>query len=146
MILPWYRSRLFWLGIPGLLFLIWAWLGYISTDFLLSFHHGKGHLWGLVWGSGYFGVHLSTPHFQGRGHGYSIQLEKDLWERGTVVFAEPWTYYSGLKERSSEPDWFRLEVACWVVVLAYLALWFLVLILWQRRKARLMKGLPDSVP
>lgn len=25
MIRPWYRSVLFWLGIPGLLFLLWAW-------------------------------------------------------------------------------------------------------------------------
>jgi hypothetical protein len=25
MIRTWYRSRLFWLGIPGLLFLIWGW-------------------------------------------------------------------------------------------------------------------------
>ena len=25
MIRPWYRSRLFWLGVPGLVFLIWLW-------------------------------------------------------------------------------------------------------------------------
>lgn len=25
MIRPWYRSRLFWVGIPGLLFLLWGW-------------------------------------------------------------------------------------------------------------------------
>ncbi|WP_341407860.1 hypothetical protein [Luteolibacter soli] len=26
MIRPWYRSRLFWLGLPGLLFLVWGWI------------------------------------------------------------------------------------------------------------------------
>ena len=146
MIRPWHRSRLFWLGIPVLVFLLWGWLGFTGTDFLLSFHHGKGDLWGLVWGSGHYGVHLSTPRFQGRGYGYSIDFEKDLWERGTVVFAEQWTYYSGLKEQSSVPDWHRLEVACWVVVLAYVALWFTLLILWQRRKARLMNPKVDTLP
>jgi hypothetical protein len=25
MIRPWYRSRLFWLGLPGLVFLMWLW-------------------------------------------------------------------------------------------------------------------------
>ena len=25
MIRPWYRSRLFWLGLPGLVFLLWLW-------------------------------------------------------------------------------------------------------------------------
>ena len=28
MIRPWYRSRLFWLGIPGLVFLLWSWFAY----------------------------------------------------------------------------------------------------------------------
>jgi hypothetical protein len=27
MIGPWYRSLLFYLGIPGFLFLLWGWLG-----------------------------------------------------------------------------------------------------------------------
>jgi hypothetical protein len=28
---PWYRSRLFWLGLPGLLFLLWAW---VNSNFI----------------------------------------------------------------------------------------------------------------
>ena len=31
MIRPWYRSRLFWLGLPGLLFLLWAWLAFTDS-------------------------------------------------------------------------------------------------------------------
>jgi hypothetical protein len=39
MIRPWYRSRLFWLGLPGLLFMLWLWLWLAKADQIFDFGH-----------------------------------------------------------------------------------------------------------
>ncbi len=47
---PFYRSRLFWLGLPGLVFLLWGWE--ISIEYYSHIHFGGSHHWviGQSWG------------------------------------------------------------------------------------------------
>jgi hypothetical protein len=56
---PWYCSRLFWLGLPGLVFLLWIWLAKVRT------HLGAGY-------SGIISNGVTSTHFIGSSGGEII--------------------------------------------------------------------------
>jgi hypothetical protein len=135
MIHPWYRSRLFWLGLPGLLFLLWTWLGcsiagwvgWMTDDYFPIVGHYDGSIsveWMEDLGMGFeFGD-------KGLRWDYVPNGERGLWSPAAQF------------QRKEEPGTqrrTRLMIADWTMVLAYLSAWWLIYRWWQRRKARLLK-------
>ena len=139
---PWYRSRLFWLGLPGLVFLLWAWLANVREDFHLNYLalSGPGEIKGWDVGSSLGSIYhsrlKSAYGFGSRSkskpglHFFHEALEPD---EPTIYFSRrPFgTVHNG--------DYREVWVAWWAIVLGYGITWSGALIGWQRRKARKSK-------
>jgi hypothetical protein len=158
MIRPWYRSRLFWLGLPGLLFLLWAWVNsnFVRRTLFLpasTLNSTQGKL--LWWRSASDGTH-------------DVLLDLRTSEV-TVATIEPGDLFFGrcvfptLGDVDSEPvepvdrSWFpaprwqfvdltaatcyRLAVLpYWLLTAGYAALLTFGIHRWQRRKLRLLEA------
>lgn len=144
-----FRSRLFWLGLPGLIFIAWAWMSplfsgegkYFSARWIApgNFYQGFGatqdfHRMQLWLGRPYAGIgnpfrqtgitSRSFP-FDARRHSWSVN------ERGPIWF--DWGNPSA--------DSFTIAVDYWLMAPAYLTLWTAAVILWQYRKRRMCPAL-----
>lgn len=132
---PFYRSRMFWFGLPGLLFLLWAWMD--SIRYATS-----------IWCSGKVGIRVTQT---------SGNAAFDVWRYSHFVGAPD----LGMNRTATTDDAARMRAKLlaevdlnWyladakphsssihhkVVVLAYVTAWILTLALWQRRKSRISK-------
>jgi hypothetical protein len=145
MIRPWYRSRLFVLGIPGLLFLLWAWLADPHPPSSLTLTTPAHHL-----------------NLDSRQRQLVIQWEDNRTDgfviggrRGTAAAGtpSPRLFPPAVGHRtldfSAPPDRHRvnfLGIAYWFLLLLYLAAWGLLLLVWQRRRSRLLKASASLPP
>ncbi len=127
---PWYRSRLFWLGMPGLVFLLWGWW--------MSMRHlsGGGYLGAIPWVIAQGGGELcawwdsdGSPDQANFGvfHAELPPERAGRWRRNMVGMG------------NSKPTRHFVAIPYHWVVLAYAVTWLLTLTCWQRRKSRLMK-------
>ena len=138
---PWYRSHLFLLGIPGLVFLIWCWFAYIRKPTSLCFGTAN-RLYCLGWGDSV--VELATFERDTNDRNTSEELPM-----GFHVVEEPW--FSEENVRVIAPAfWIRSNdrwgsqscfgVGHWVIVVTYALSWLGGLIWWQRRKHLLVEA------
>lgn len=145
MIRPWYRSVLCWLGIPGLLFLLWGWLadpmaGSSMTVTLGNFRLTAGD-WSRV-GRISWEVYGSGGRLSSQGiRTSSSRLGSNQVElRDRQVFAPAFRHE--VREDDSTPVGLRripqVRVAYWLLLLLYLLAWGALLARWQHRKVRLM--------
>jgi hypothetical protein len=136
---PWYRSRLFWLGVPGIVFLVWGWLANVRNDFHISYRAWRGSDllswdWGTSLGSIYHSRSESNP-----GRGSKFKLGFSTFHE-TLEPDEP-TIYFPLRPFGvvREPEYKEVWVAWWAIVLCYTLVWLGALIGWHRRKIRFKK-------
>lgn len=139
MIRPWYRSRLFWLGLPGLVFLLWLWLA--KADQIIYLGHTRITRAGAPttrWiGAGAGSIYQITysNHFDPslkRGFHWGLDPDGPL----TYIPLRPF----GIYHKTVDPGEYReTRLAWWVVISAYTAVWLGTVAGWQRRKARLSR-------
>jgi hypothetical protein len=132
MIRPWYRSRLFWLGIPGLVFLLWAWL--IFAPRAICIDAGQRNFDLLSFRSA---LELTTSDDWRTPPAWEIGIvpldeEADRIDPGNPFFKRDYNVWPG----GSRLDY--LSMRPWLPLAAYLALWLGALAGWQWRKARLL--------
>lgn len=131
MIRPWYRSRLFWLGVPGLVFLMWGW--WKSGSEMVRFDNG---------------INDSNPavalYFHERCLIFWWEFDREFEWRFEVAEA-------GMFEQASHHSagWFsnrigyepeelgsrqfhQFYIPLWVAVAAYSLLWLWASLLWRR--------------
>ena len=155
---PFYRSRLYWLGLPGLLFLLWVWWdsGGNYSDFsgyergsriaTVKIHHGCVQLWAhadkLTPSPTSLDFLFFRFQFQDRKFdlpvGLSWQIEKDE-ALGDDPAAAGWVPSPGAAFPKPELRGVEVSVALWFMVLVYLCGLSLTMLWWQRRKSRMMK-------
>ena len=143
---PFYRSRLFWLGLPGLVFLLWAGLGFSgrAVDAGMRVHYYDIN---LAVSDGYLAAQYFdfTPirHKQGSSP-WVWRLEERIGESysGSVFRVYPLSYNGEPGAITS----YALEARFWFLTLLYLIAWFGILAAWQRRKARLLKATATLLP
>ena len=136
---PWYRSRLFWLGLFPLIFMLWAWrdseeyvtflsiesklmvvgLGTIQSNVCLEFFsidHGGGKIFAnrypVTDDSG-------DPYKVLLGWGFPKAMEADL-----------------IGDDSYDVTYRWINIAWWFIASIYLTLWLTSLCWWQRRKGK----------
>ncbi len=122
---PFYRSRLFWLGLPGLVFLLWGW--WMSMGYFSGMMVGHGSL-------------------------FVMQAKASIVAGWVVTSPIDWTVFDSTHEQLTVSDVEELPVMreliangsyalipYYLPVLAYTATWLLTLAWWQRRKSRLLK-------
>ena len=133
----WYRSRLFWFGLLGLLFLIWAWWAYLRTALSISWGTKKAE-YCFGWGDSdvAFVVNRREFHTGLEGSpelGFHTREEPLGPEDETIIF-KPAFYL--------ESDRFGIFVGQWVIAVLYTVLWLGGVALWQRRKFRMVRSMP----
>ena len=140
MIRPFYRSRLFWLGVPGLVFFVWLWVD--STRFVTEMvrMQGRWELYVLSYqGEGYLTVTRRTGASTGssyvrvketRGISWFPPISEIVLLR---VEADPFDPLGG--ERKS----WNVRLPMWTLTALYGCGWAGSLVWWQLRKARLKK-------
>ncbi len=152
MIRPWYRSRLFWLGLPGLVFLVWLWLAKADQVFAFGHHAITGptestlRYIGASEGSIY---QITTSYHYGLGarHGFHWRGFSDsgagLAPTRGICFPRPFAIIR-------RPLWRRehreIRLAWWAVISTYTAVWLGAFAFRQRRKARLSRLAAAEVP
>jgi hypothetical protein len=126
---PFYRSTLFWLGLPGLLFLLWAWW--------VSYGHTS-------W-AGFMGP---RPWWIGQAAGEVVAAwnrrgSPELWNFAAdyleIPVSNPPGWHRWPREPIFRPGFRCVVIPYYAVILAYVTTWLLTLAWWQRRKSRLMK-------
>lgn len=127
---PFYRSRLFWLGLPGLVFLLWGW--WLS----LGHYSGAGFGGGQNWVIGQMGGEVIArwdadggPDWVEFGAAHRDMKEGEAQEMKGMLPAV----------REMFPSYRIVFIPYYWPVLAYTATWLLTLAWWQRRKTRMMK-------
>jgi hypothetical protein len=138
MIRPWHRSRLFWLGLPGLVFMLWL----AKARESLSLHH-----------TGITGHRESTRRSIGTSDGliyqatsrtsFAVSGPEEIGFHGSVEALDPErpTCYFPLRPFGiiRENEYREIWLAWWAAIPAYAAVWLGALAGWQRRKARLSR-------
>jgi len=133
------RSRLLWLALPGLLFLLWGWLNepeyYSGTSLSVGDHYlaiGDNGRQVYLSASIYSPGRWTAPGFKWfRAPRASVNLPEDQQILVSKAFA------CGI---ISKPDrsaiWANLSY--WLLILLYLAALLAIRLWWQRRKSRLI--------
>ncbi len=127
---PFYRSRLFWLGLLGLVFLLWGWWLSMEHYSFMGFggapHWEVGQIRGELyayWNSSGW-PNLDYPHFEHQEmsmeEARNVRAELDLWP-------------------GMEANLCFVVIPYYWVVLACAGVWLLTLAWWQCRKSRLLK-------
>ncbi len=152
---PFYRSRLFWLGLPGLVFLLWAWgrsnllrtrmflpPGWVCStqgkllwyqpaeaeDRVVTVDYREGDL--SMTPDEYFVTRNCFPPPRGHTTTEPLLTTERRWFPPPRSRSEPLDADSGYR-------FFSLPY--WMLTSSYLGVWLGGVCLWQRRKARLMK-------
>jgi hypothetical protein len=153
MIRPWYRSLVFYLGVPGFLFLLWGWLAeplhYRSVRITLGEYcltlADEGRLARVDWevyGSG----RIMFPGFRfydyvATASGWTMaQPEQRLFPPALRYEVEEYPYHLGTRTIP------QLSLAYWFLLALYLPAWATLLLAWQRRKARALKASASPPP
>ena len=152
MIRPFYRSRLFWLGVPGLVFLMWAWWDSGGNTTGVRWYRGREFLRAEV-GVGHLELSRTTelkprkriilnPFAVSRDELYEEETDRTVRRRDRQWDFRP--AFERPQPESVDPfePMFKVSgigIAVWMIVLSYLVLWLGTVWAWQRRKARLLK-------
>lgn len=136
---PWYRSLLFWLGLPGAPFIVWAWVQSMAS--------GRGMQW-VGTGRSFFLSHGASSLRFGTDdasrkaplHGFN-EWEWDL----ALIEPLAWFPPPALK-RLPEYSEVVLLLPHWLGLGLYLAAWLGGLALWQARKRRTPGGSTGCPP
>lgn len=135
MIHTWYRSRLFWLGLPGLLFLLSGWFLFPQTSTEIGWGWPDQQFW-----VGDRSGELVIASVQDPSSGLSIGFLAD--GRFHLPPSEA-MYFPGAVRREKlvfAPILLTtVSFGYWLLLLGYLAIWLPILAIWQRRKSRLLK-------
>ena len=127
---PFYRSRAFWSGLPGLVFLLWGW--WMSTGHQSGMWPDGAGSWevGQLAGEVYMFWESDEWPDWGNFHVSNVEIPLETareLKRKMVLW------------RGDDPTIRRVFIAYYWPVLAYVATWLLTLAWWQRRMARKMK-------
>jgi hypothetical protein len=137
---PFYRSRLFLLGLPGLAFLLWAWLADPFSS--VSLDRGTSR---VTVSSGRRQVRIVTYTSAGpitvAGHTGTASHRPS-----PAPLFPPAVKRTVLVDSVSDMRITYLSIASWLLLLVYLGAWAALLTGWQRRKARLMKASSAPLP
>ena len=131
MIRPWYRSWLFWFGLPGLAMLQWLWLEEPQRHFEIRAMWGN-HCWYMADSSRLLEIgwdYRSSPYIPSK-----VEIHQVLRDEDRLFPPALWLSAYG-DERDWDRHWF---VAYWLLIVGYFPLWLGGVAWWQRRKKRLL--------
>jgi hypothetical protein len=145
---PWYRSRLFWLGVPGLVFLVWGW--WKSGSQMVRFDNGindSNPALALFFDEGC----LMASWVYDSDSEWRLEAEQMGMFQQASNHPNHWlsTRLGYELEQPGYRQYHEFYVPLWLSVAAYLCVWLGLIVSSQGRKARLLKRsavdlLPDA--
>ena len=137
---PLHRSRLFWLGLPALIFLAWVWLG-TRPDFLWMQKGTPAALVLLGTDSGSYRL-AWTRRLSPSVRFTSTSLRKVIDTQAPAPLFPP-----AFSHRTDESPGIRrtseIRIAHWLALAAYTLLWLTTSALWQHHKRKRQRHLLD---
>jgi hypothetical protein len=131
---PFYRSRLFWLGVPPLVFLVWCWV--VSFDFSKAFGMGgRGYGFSFISRDGAIQPHAGL----GFPQEFWFERHSEPLGSGGGTWFPPAIRLAKASEDPFDADNQPFTVAYWAVIILYLPAWLGSHLWWQRRTSRLLK-------
>jgi hypothetical protein len=139
MIRPWYRSRLSWLGLPGLVFLLWLWWLFPPQVFSVDM---KGRTYEVrAFRSVVEFTWAEYPHAKsGDFDIIPIDEEVDRLETADHWVKRDFQVWPG----GNQIDY--VSMRAWLPCAVYGVGWLALLALWQRRKAWLSRRAAAEMP
>ena len=150
---PLYRSRLFWLGVPGLAFLLWVWWdsgGYVSY---VAYERGNelrqvevsrgGVLWTYALDLKPTGHAAVRPLRSGRIELAKMGVETTGRRLDFSEAFESEVRMVTVPAFGVEKEVHTVRLALWVIVLGYAAMWLGGVFAWRWRKVRVMRRLTE---
>jgi len=134
-------SRLFWLGLPGLLFLLWGWVVWISPPSLTA-TIGNSRLTVGNW-AGTLRVVWETRG--GTPGGFTVSGRTGTRAPDLIDPFPPAIRYSKVNLPGGN-RFVTVSIAYWFLIIVYLPLWLGTVAWWVRRKARLLKTSANLSP
>ena len=152
MMRPFYRSRLFWLGVPGLVFLLWVWWDSGRYDSFVRWERTESMDTVMVGGG-----RVEWEHTEGLNVWILAGWDPWMWGRSSrpeggrskVMSMGPGRSrqfdFCAPYERKNSPiapvssdleDVVTRRVALWVIVAGYVMAWLGAVWWWQRRKRK----------
>ncbi|RYD81655.1 MAG: hypothetical protein EOP84_10660 [Verrucomicrobiaceae bacterium] len=151
-----YHSLLFWLGMPGLLFLLWAW--WKSNAMRVEMNLEPEWLWSSQGKIGWHEVGdpsgdwvFTVDYREGRlavrpqeesGIVCGFGISRGFVSQRPVMFAERYWFPPprwGAVQLDASSSYRLISFPYWLSTGSYLGLWLGGLMRWQRRKARLLR-------
>jgi hypothetical protein len=136
MISPWYRSRLFWFGLLGLLFLLWGWADW-GLPSSLTAKLGNSR---LVVGNQAGTLRIAWQSDPASPAGFTISGHTGTRAPDHIRLFPPAFRHSEVN--LSAPfggGHSTIRIAYWFLVLIYLPIWLVALAGWQRDRDRRVK-------
>ena len=142
----WYRSRLFWIGIPGFLFLLWLWGAFLSETWRAGWRMRSGE-YSLICGDAYvaFRIVEGDPgkRYNPRPLGFYTDRNSLPASHETLILPP-----AVVQDNHGASRFMTFYLANWYLALSYAILWLGGLAIWQLRKQRktiLLQAMrPDS--
>jgi hypothetical protein len=132
-----YRSRLFWLGVPGLVFLLWVW--WDSGRYRNYAEWTRGKQDHVVWVVEGYVRWVATTRVDSTSVKNSFYYDRTEWKGGWFEVRQLFSWHSGSAPDIGIAGLVKVEVALWGVVAGYGVMWLGAVWWWQRRKLRVMK-------
>lgn len=150
MIRPWYRSRLFWLGLAGLVFMLWLWLAKADQSFFFGHNAITGPNEETTRSIGSFdsSIFLSTSinHHHGGARVLGFRGFKEALDPDDPVIYFPIRPFGSISKATYLGYTHAIWLAWWAVITAYTAIWLGAVAGWQRRKGRLSRRAAAELP
>ncbi|MEK7951665.1 hypothetical protein [Luteolibacter soli] len=156
MMRPFYKARLFWCGVPGLVFLLWVWWDSGGYESRLKWNRGWGFREvrverGMM---GYMRLIDPTagPGVKGELSADRLPFPEDDGTGGWKGRARKFDFFPTAFEKTVmevEPsagvivDWVDSRLALWAAVAGYGVVWLGMVFAWQWRRRRVMRRLTD---
>jgi hypothetical protein len=147
---PWYRSRLYWLGTLGFIFLLWAWCisNFQATKATIAGCHvvlsNKGRLLWCHATTHNPATLISTPE---GNYIFFLNPPWNLISSNVPPADRRWLPPPHLSWAPLTPDSSRhLILPYWLLTAGYTVTWLLALTAWQRHKTRLLKSTATLPP
>ena len=134
LIRPWYRSRLFWLGVPGIVFLLFLWIGFLRTVQSACWKTENGQ-WFIGWGDSNIalGHHLEAAPSWRRELGFEFFDDPLDDEEETTYLPRAFSFGDSTVGTTRSRDFW---ISNWFALTLYSSVWISTLVWWQKRKQR----------
>ena len=138
---PWHRSPALWFFLPGLLFILWAWVFSMQRETNLDYQIG-GYS-GRLQNEG-SAVSASWHHGRSLRIGTTRQFHFEVIPRWKWAKKAWFPLPSYVVDRTHSPPWHHLDLSYWLLLLVYTGLWQLPWLVRYHRRRRIDRTLAQA--